>query len=109
MKTIAFWDVAPCSLEQIDIRFRGAYCLHHQGALTTNNTIIRSLMMEAIRTSETSVNFCETTRRNIPEDSHIQTLRGWDILHWHTFIPSFVNIGQLVLQLKWRDKHSTVI
>jgi hypothetical protein len=29
-----------------------------------------ALMMEAVRTSETLVNFYETTRRNIPEDSH---------------------------------------
>jgi hypothetical protein len=26
-----FWDVAPCSLVDIDRRFGGAYCLHHQG------------------------------------------------------------------------------
>jgi hypothetical protein len=25
------WDVAPSSLVDIDPRFRGAYCLHHQG------------------------------------------------------------------------------
>jgi hypothetical protein len=30
-----------------------------------------TLMMEAVSTSETSVNFCETTRRNNPEDSHL--------------------------------------
>jgi hypothetical protein len=29
---IASWDIAPCSLE-VDQRFRGAYCLHHQGDL----------------------------------------------------------------------------
>jgi hypothetical protein len=34
-----------------------------------------ALMMEAVRTSETSVNFYETTRRNIPEDGHLQTRR----------------------------------
>jgi hypothetical protein len=28
-------------------------------------------MMEAARTSETSVNFYQTTRRNNPEDSHL--------------------------------------
>jgi hypothetical protein len=33
--------------------------------------IIIALMMEAVSTSETSVNFYETSRRNIPEDSHI--------------------------------------
>jgi hypothetical protein len=31
-------------------------------------------MMEAVSTSETSVNFYETARRNIPEDSHLQNL-----------------------------------
>jgi hypothetical protein len=31
--------------------------------------------MEAVSTSETSVNFYETTRRNIPEDSHLYTRR----------------------------------
>jgi hypothetical protein len=26
------WDVVSCSLVRVDRRFRGAYCLHHQGA-----------------------------------------------------------------------------
>jgi hypothetical protein len=26
-----FWDVAPCSLVEVYQRFRGAYCLLHQG------------------------------------------------------------------------------
>jgi hypothetical protein len=30
------------------------------------------LIMDAVRASETSVNVYQTTRRNIPEDSHIQ-------------------------------------
>jgi hypothetical protein len=33
-----------------------------------------ALMMEAASTSETSVNFSQTTRRNIPEDSHSYSL-----------------------------------
>jgi hypothetical protein len=32
-------------------------------------------MMEAVSTSETSVNFYQTARRNIPEDSHLHTRR----------------------------------
>jgi hypothetical protein len=32
-------------------------------------------MMEAVRTSETSVNFNVNTRRNIPEDSKLHTRR----------------------------------
>jgi hypothetical protein len=39
----------------------------------------RALMMEAVRTSETSVNFNVTTRRYIPEDSKLQ--------HVHAFSP----------------------
>jgi hypothetical protein len=31
MKMIAFWDMAPCSLVEVDGRFRGAYCLRHRG------------------------------------------------------------------------------
>jgi hypothetical protein len=41
-------------------------------------SIIRALigvMMEAASTSETSVNFYQTTRRYNPEDSHLQTHR----------------------------------
>jgi hypothetical protein len=30
-------------------------------------------MMEGLRTSETSVNFYQTTRRNIPEESRLKT------------------------------------
>jgi hypothetical protein len=29
LKMIAFWDIAPCSLVEVDRRFRGAYCLRH--------------------------------------------------------------------------------
>jgi hypothetical protein len=28
-----FWDIAPCSLVDIDRRFGGAYYLHYQGAV----------------------------------------------------------------------------
>jgi hypothetical protein len=40
-------------------------------------SIIRAiaLMMEAARTSETLVNFYQTTRRYNPEDSHLRTHR----------------------------------
>jgi hypothetical protein len=31
MKMAVFWVVAPCSLEEVYRRFRGACCLHQQG------------------------------------------------------------------------------
>jgi hypothetical protein len=52
-----FWNVAPCILVETDLRFRGAYCIRHQGD------------------PEMSVNFHQTTRCNIPEDSHLHTSR----------------------------------
>jgi len=44
---------------------KGACCLHHQGG--------DALMMEAARTSETSVDICLTTRQYIAEDSELHT------------------------------------
>jgi hypothetical protein len=35
-----------------------------------------ALVMEAVRTSETLVNFYQTTRRYNPEDSHLRTHRS---------------------------------
>jgi hypothetical protein len=37
--------------------------------------VLIALIMEAASTSETSVNFYQTTRRNNPEDSHLHTRR----------------------------------
>jgi hypothetical protein len=51
IKVTVFWDVAPCSHVEVD------------------------LMMEAVRTSEKSVNFNVTTRRYIPEYSKLHTRR----------------------------------
>jgi hypothetical protein len=34
-----------------------------------------ALMMEAVQTSETSVNSCHSTRRYNPEDSHLQVVK----------------------------------
>jgi hypothetical protein len=60
---VVFCDVAPCSLVDIDRRFRGTCYLHYQG----DGPIV--LMMEALSTFETSVNIHQTAQRNIPEDS----------------------------------------
>jgi hypothetical protein len=38
----AFWNIALCSLVEVDRRFKGAYCLHHQddnGAISQNAVI----------------------------------------------------------------------
>jgi hypothetical protein len=52
-------DVAPCSPVEVYQSFRRDCCLI-------------GLMMEAASTSETSVNFYQNTRCNIPEDNLLQ-------------------------------------
>jgi hypothetical protein len=58
-----FWVVALCSLVEVYHRFRSTCCLHHQGD------------ERAARTSETLLNFYQTTQRYNPEDSHFRTHR----------------------------------
>jgi hypothetical protein len=62
-----FWVAAPCFLVEVFQSLRGACC----GLI--------ALMMEAARTSETLVNFCQTTRRYNPEDSHLQIRRAFGV------------------------------
>jgi hypothetical protein len=58
--------MALCNLIEVHWCYRGVYCLYHQGIF---------LMMEAVRTSETSLYFYETTQVHIPEGSGVHTPR----------------------------------
>jgi hypothetical protein len=93
-KMTDFRDITPRSLVGVDRRFRYVYCLYHQvertgkcifwalwcswlGFWTSSRKkpkicffVLFILLMEAIRTSETSVYFHETTRRYILEGCH---------------------------------------
>jgi hypothetical protein len=53
------------------------------------NTNSIALMMEAEITSETSVNFYQTTRRNIPDDSYLQREYYFSIYVFHKTVPVF--------------------
>jgi hypothetical protein len=81
MKMAVFWDVEPCSLVDIDHRFRRAYCLHNHtddGKYLPEYTAqypINTLMIEAVRSSQKSVSIYQITLRNIPEDNHLHTRR----------------------------------
>jgi hypothetical protein len=76
-KVRAFWDIAPCSVVEVDLRLK----VH-------TASIIRG-MMEAVRTSETSVCSNETTWRNIPKGSNLHTYRR-ENLKSHMFLSGFV-------------------
>jgi hypothetical protein len=83
MKNTVFWDVAPCRYF-VNRRFGGTYRLHLQSTvqstvyssdsvysylltLVYRSWISYTMKMEAIRSSETSVNKISTRRHN-PED-----------------------------------------
>jgi hypothetical protein len=44
-------------------------------SINVSEVLAASMMMEVARTSETMVNFYQTTRRYNPEDSHLRTHR----------------------------------
>jgi hypothetical protein len=68
-----FWGVASCSLAGNYRRFRSSYCLHHQNRHHRDDTI---------STSETSINFQQITRRNMPDDSfHIRRRQNLNLTY----------------------------
>jgi hypothetical protein len=79
MKNVVFWDVALCR-SCVDRRFGGTYLLHLQGSThslhppanaSASLANFVTLKMEAIRSSETSVN-TRPTQCHIPEDDILQ-------------------------------------
>jgi len=64
-----------------------------------------ALMMEAVRTSEMSVNFNMTTRRYIPEDNRLHTRRR-ENLKSHTVIVYF-KCRLLSIFNDWNNFHKT--
>jgi hypothetical protein len=67
MKMTVFWDVAPCSLVETDWMFQR--CLLPPLSRWWGWWL--TPMMEAVSTSEMSVNFHQITWRSITEDSHL--------------------------------------
>jgi hypothetical protein len=79
MKNTFFWDVTPCSPLRAN-RLLGRYRLHLQGWKNKlfslwflAQLILSTLKMEAISSSETSVDPHRTTRCYIPEDGTLRT------------------------------------
>jgi hypothetical protein len=70
MNTRAFWDVLQCSFIGVETDVSG---VRTASIIRVTNGFI-TLMMEVIRTSETSV-YSETTRHYIPECSHLPLLK----------------------------------
>jgi hypothetical protein len=88
-KNTIFWDITPCRPLKVYRRFGGTYRLYLQGrrisrassgfppafTLVSCSAYSSTLKIEAICSSETSVDFQQTTRRYIPEDSTLHNHR----------------------------------
>jgi hypothetical protein len=99
-KSTLFWDITPCSPLKVNRHFGGIYCLHLQGRrksrarnqhesrwgaesfslplafmLICCSSYSSTLKMEAICSSEMSVDFQWSTRRYILEDSTLHNHR----------------------------------
>jgi hypothetical protein len=92
MKSTIVWDLTPCNPLKVHRRFGGTYRLHLQGWKITRArnhcenmwqaenffdagffpSLFSTLKIEAIYSSETSVDFQRTTWRYISEDSTLQ-------------------------------------
>jgi hypothetical protein len=97
MKSTIFWDITPRSPLRVNRRFGGTYCLHLQGrrnklskksacllpafTLVSCSAYFFILKMEAICSSETSVDTQRTTLRYIPKDGTLQSLLRCDVMH----------------------------
>jgi hypothetical protein len=112
-KMAVFWVVALCSLLEVYQRFRGqpwltnsyiSNCFHA-------HSLLIALMMEAGRTSETLVNFYQTTWHYNPEVSHLHThcrenlkshLRSFSLLNFvtHKMYGLHTSILQNVIPMK---------
>jgi hypothetical protein len=73
VKSTIFWDITPCNPLRVNRRFGGIYRLYLQGRKVSRARAQRESRwkpdpMEAICSSETSVNFQRTTRRYNPKD-----------------------------------------
>jgi hypothetical protein len=77
MKMAVVWDVTSCTLVDNDRRFRGSYCLHHQGLEAINKTTQRhspeDRRMKSDRRTDTTSDLCHDfkqflqSKRNKPK------------------------------------------
>jgi hypothetical protein len=60
MFRVVFWDILPCKII-VDRRFRGAYCLHHQGVFLQRITVTTNLQ----KNDDIRSYYCNSYRRYV--------------------------------------------
>jgi hypothetical protein len=77
MKTTVFWDIAPCSLDETDRGFRGAYCLHYQSAPLKRRSTSTTLHGAIFQTADCHLHSkTETVRKQSSEGIISTKVRG---------------------------------
>jgi hypothetical protein len=118
MKSTIFWDITPCSPSNVNRLSGGAYRLHFQGwrisrarnqreskwqaeFFASCSAYSSTLKMEAICSTETSIDIRRTTRRYIPEDSTLHNHRCENLKSWLCLPPACSLVCWTIL-LPWR-------
>jgi hypothetical protein len=93
MKSIVFWDMTPYSPLSVNRLFRGIYRLHLQGRRNkfSKKPLSKQVLVEAICSSETSVDTQRTTRRHIPGDDTLHNHRCENLKTYFIFSYFTVN------------------
>jgi hypothetical protein len=78
IKSPTFWDITPYSLVKVNLSFRGTYCIRLQvqrisHARNQHEADSKHSKVEAIYSSEMSVDFQQTTRRYISDDTTLHS------------------------------------
>jgi hypothetical protein len=105
MKSTIFWDTTLCSPLKVNRRFGETYRLPYAFTLVFCSAHFSTLKMEAIYSSETSVDLQRTIRRYIPEDSVLATsLQGRGIYcTLFVYAPKEIRCSHEIRQLRHKE------
>jgi hypothetical protein len=94
-----FWDIAPCSFVEVNRRFGGTYCLHHQGDVMTSRRCIQKavIFLLAAMRSHIELVYAEVIRERtktdrqsesqiIYKDMTLQKIQN--STQWFSFVPT---------------------
>jgi hypothetical protein len=100
-KSTVFWDITPCSPLEANRRFGETYHLHvlSPAFKLISCSAYLTLKMKPTCSSETSVDFQQTTRRYTPENSALYSLYWLSYPVMISLAIKYINICDLIAQI----------